>query len=276
MNLRKSKQQNQPNLLSLVSLFLMAAFSTGFCIGLSVSIIFLVDLHMQFFAFSTAVVLFFTAIIGWVVSGNIEKIIKNALMVEVKNQTEKIQERLEARSESKIKEKLHKDYVAAIFEAEESFATQVHYTGLALGSKSDQFRKEDIWNHIERNKSCQEIVEVFSDDEQEIIMSIVAEAVEYSVNATLDKKVYSSVHDLKEQLFLYMRAWLVCSVKYDTPMPSYTIEFPDCNRKYHIKSIKYIKNLIANHSEFSCLFSQRLSKSIIQQYLSILLEEVEQ
>ncbi len=81
--------------------------------------------------------------------------------------------------------------------------------------------------------------------------------------------------ELSDSIYAYLRAWLVCSIKYRRYMPVEMILDSTANINTHKKAIRYIRDTILGGKNKNLLIPSDKSINIIKEYLDKLIEMIQ-
>lgn len=132
--------------------------------------------------------------------------------------------------------------------------------------------------------ACQDAVhglcfsEINNGKEHALIGDILRTAFEDLKNVSISnipKKDLDKINNQSEDLQYYLRAWLVCSIKYDTDLlPIEWIDTGNMKKEEILKFLNYIKNNVIHRKGFLAFFKYPESINVIEEYLESLIKKI--
>ncbi|MEH2334015.1 hypothetical protein [Nostoc sp.] len=144
-------------------------------------------------------------------------------------------------------------------------------------NETQQQFKSRIKNNLERIKNSQEALNGLLSSRKkngkdvyllDSIAFTALEEIEISINTSEDEKF--------KHLYAYLRAWLICGIRYDTEnLPIDWIKENALNQQEQIRALKYIKNQFINDTVLRTEIPKKESREIIAHYLEVLIKKIE-
>jgi hypothetical protein len=178
---------------------------------------------------------------------NVTKVIEETIDSDVRIKIAEIQEEYNRKAPEAIKERQELEFLAIWINEEQINNIDFNEMSLRLRQElmrdRDEFTNKTIKDFRDRFYARREIIEQLDGEEgKKKLQSIVREAVDYALGKSRYDKIYSSDHDKYINVEAVLRAWLLCSIKYDIPMPIKSLKKIINNSKDEIKALIYINH----------------------------------
>jgi hypothetical protein len=139
---------------------------------------------------------------------------------------------------------------------------------------------EEFKRRVRKNKkyrqACQEAVQGLSGDNnqnnKDPLMPIVKTAVNLALGRKSESEVTPEVFNYYEDVYVYLKVWLICSIKYDTNMPIEWINMMAQDKRKHIEALSYIKDKILNSRNIKELLPTQESREVAAKYIGNLVD----
>lgn len=138
-----------------------------------------------------------------------------------------------------------------------------------LRSSISSFRKK-LKEHTSYVVASQKAVEALSNDKN-VLMPIVREACDKILSRKIDDPITEEVECFYDDIYAYLKAWLICSIKYDTPMSIKPIRRAFQNADMYIDTLTFVKDSILEDVKAKRLVETE-SRKIIKDYLDKLID----
>jgi hypothetical protein len=202
----------------------------------------------------------------------IEEAIESDVSLKVKNQVKEIQEEYNKKSPEYIKEKQELEFLA-IWTGREHI-NHIDFNEMSLNLRQKFMRDRDEFTNItmrdfkERFYARKELIDKLDGEEgKKILQSIVKEAMNHVLNKSRDEEVSTSENKKYLKTEAILRAWLICSIKYDTPMPIQSLKKIIGSSQDEIQALKYIKDKMLADTRIIKRLTNPMSREIVNEYI---------
>ncbi|BAY82732.1 hypothetical protein NIES267_22160 [Calothrix parasitica NIES-267] len=216
----------------------------------------------------------------------VKDFIEESIEYESKEKIEKIREEYQ-QDINQIKEEYKRKAPEAIKERQELeflaiWTDKEHLNHIDFNEMSENLRKElmkdrrefkEVYldNFRKRYEARQDIVTNLNDF---LLMRIARKAGDYSLNKKQNGHITKEENKIYKNIYAILKAWLICSIKFDCDMPTRSLHRIIKNSKYELDALNYTRDNILLDDKIKEIFTNDMSREIIKDYINRFVEKI--
>lgn len=259
-------------------LFILGAFVTGWLTSVS-EFLFRDTLKIPIPPFFTQVVGLILTLFSWTY---VKDVIEDAIESELKIKKKDIEEEYEKKSPEAIREKQEQEFLA-IWLDKDKYMDQVNFNKMSTNVRQEFMKDRSEFQNVylkdfeERYKARQEILETLLNEEEEPLLRLVRSTGDYIFNKKDNDKITDEENEIYLKIYTILRAWLLCSIKFDCVMPVESLHKIIKDSKYEIDALKHIRDtLLDDPAKGMKILPNEKSREIVKFYINELIKQMDQ
>ncbi len=222
------------------------------------------------------------------VAGFFSFFIKNYVEDKVKNaQTNNSVLLLDNEIARNIRESQDLEFICMLREANINLGN-INFKGLSscieeqgLKNREEKVFLTKLEEHKEDTKAHEDVIKALSehlattDGNVSKLVPLVLEACNIALKRKPGDKITDEIQCFRGDIYAYLKAWLLCSIKYRIPIPVHPFKRTDLDTRVYVDAIKFIQRKALQDEAILELFPSPRSRKIVRDYLKELIRLLE-
>lgn len=187
----------------------------------------------------------------------------------------KMKEEYERKAPEAIKEKQELEFLAIWTDKEQ--LNHIDFNEMSENLRNElmkdrrEFKEIYLENFRIRYEARQDIIDKLNDD---LLKSIARKAGDYSLNKKQSDNITKEENKIYKNIYVILKAWLICSIKFDCEMPTRSLHRIIKNSKYELDALNYIRENILLDDKLKEILTNDISREIIKDYINRFVEKI--